>query len=115
MFRTFTLPLTTTYTSVWQLMVTAGFIDSLGNMLVFSVMNFAIVSDRCAEFDVRPVDSATGTTTYRDQQADPGVEQSLSNMSKRSNRNSICLKDYLFKSSVDDTDTEGIVVEMEYV
>lgn len=113
MFRTFTLPLTTTLTSVWSLMQTAGYINNIGEMLVSGVKNNAIIPDRVMEFDARPSDASTGNITYRDQQADPGTEQLLTNMSKRSNRNTICLKDYLFASSVDNLETEGIVVEIE--
>jgi len=113
MFRTFSLPVTTTLTSVWSLMQTAGFINNIGEMLVSSVKNNAIIPDRVMELDIRPLDTTTGNITYRDQQADPGVEQQLSNMSKRSNRNTICLRDYLFASDVSNASTEGIVVEIE--
>ena len=113
MFRTFTLPVPTTLTSIWSLMQTAGFINNIGEMLVASVKNSAIIPDRVMELDVRPSDTTTGNITYRDQQADPGVEQQLTNMSKRSNRNTICLKDYLFASSVNNLDTEAVVVEIE--
>lgn len=114
MFRTFTLPLpSTAFTSIWSLMITAGFINNIGEMLVSSVKNDAIIPDRVMELDVRASDTTTGDVTYRDQQADPGVEQQLTNMSKRSNRNTICLRDYLFKSSVNNLDTEALVVEIE--
>jgi hypothetical protein len=109
MFRIFTLPMTASYQSIWQLMVTAGFIDSLGNMLVSGVKNDAIIPDRVMELDVRPADANTVNTTYRDSQADPGVEQVLDNMSKRSNRNSICLKDYTFANA----SSQSLVVEIE--
>lgn len=112
MFRTFTLPLSSTYNSIWSLLITAGFIDSLGNMLISTAENFAIVPDRVMELDVRPADANSGNVTYRDSQADPGTEQQLTNMSKRSNRNSICLKDYLF---ADSTAEDALVVEIESV
>lgn len=115
MFRVFNLPVPTSLTNLWSLLQTAGFIDSLGNELVTAVKNDAIVPDRVAEFDVRPSDTATGVITYQDQQSANGTAPILSNMSKRSNRNSICLKDYLFASSVDDLDTEGIIVEIESI
>lgn len=115
MFRVFNLPVTTTMTNLWSLMQTAGFIDSLGNELVIGVKNDAIVPDRVMEFDVRPSDTTTGNITYRDQQTDPGTEPQLTNMSKRSNRNSICLKNYMFASDVDNAETEGIIVEIESV
>lgn len=115
MFRTFTLQVpVTTFTNLWTMLQTDGFIDSLGNELVSGVKNGAILPDRVAEFDVRPCDAATGTIKYRDQQADPGTEQALTNMSKRSNRNSICLKDYLFNASVD-ANTEQLVLEIEAI
>jgi hypothetical protein len=110
MFRTFTLPLTSSYASIWDLMITAGFCDSLGNMLVSSVKNSAIIPDRVMELDVRPADANSGNVTYRDRQADPGTEQQLTNMSKRSNRNSICLRDYQF---ADSTAEDALVVEIE--
>lgn len=115
MFRVFNLPVSTTLTNLWDLLQTAGFIDSLGNELVVGVKNDAIVPDRVAELDVRPSDTTTGNITYRDQQKSPGTAPQLTNMSKRSSRNSICLKDYMFASSVDNLDTEGIIVEIESV
>jgi hypothetical protein len=115
MFRVFNLPVTTTLTNLWTLLQTAGYIDSLGNELVTAVKNGAVVPDRVMEFDVRPSDTTTGNITYRDQQADPGTDPQLTNMSKRSNRNSICLKDYMFASSVNNLETEGIIVEIESV
>lgn len=110
MFRTFTLPLTSSYTSIWDLMISAGFIDSQGYMLVSAARNDAIVPDRVMELDVRPADSNSGTVTYRDSFADPGTEQQLTNMSKRSNRNTICLRDYQF---ADTTGGDALVVEIE--
>lgn len=112
MFRTFTLPLTASYASIWDLMITGGFINNIGEMLVSGTKNTAIIPDRVAELDVRVADANSGTVTYRDQQADPGVEQQLTNMSKRSNRNSICLRDYKFADSTAD---DAIVVEIESI
>ncbi len=112
MFRTFTLPLTASYQSIWTMMVTAGFIDSLGNMLVTAVKNGAIIPDRVMELDVRPADANTGNVTYQDQQSSPGTNQQLTNLSKRSNRNSICLKGYLF---ADSTGGDALVVEVESI
>jgi len=112
MFRTFTLPLTADYQSIWQLLINAGFCDSLGNELVSSVKNDAIIPDRVSELDVRAADANTGVITYEDQQASPGTNQTLSNMSKRSGRNSICLKDYLF---ADSTAEDALVVEIESI
>ena len=115
MFRTFTLPATQTLTPIWNLMVTAGYINNIGEELASGVKNDAIIPDRVCMLDVRPSDITTGNITYRDQQAAGGVAQQLTNMSKRSSRNSICLKDYLFKSSVNNLDTEAIVVEIESI
>lgn len=112
MFRTFTLPLTSAYASIWSLLVTAGFIDSLGNELVASVKNDAIIPDRVSQLDVRPADANTGNVTYKDQQASPGTAQQLTNMSKRSNRNTILLKDYLF---ADTQAGDKLVVEIESI
>lgn len=113
MFRTFVVPLTSTYTSIWSLLVTAGFCDPLGNMLVSAVKNDAIIPDRVSQLDVRPSDASSAlTVTYRDQQADPGTEQQIFNMSKRSDRNTICLRDYLFAES---TSVAQLVVEIESV
>lgn len=103
--------MTASYQSIWTMMITAGFIDSLGNMLVTAVKNGAIIPDRVMELDVRPADANAADTTYRDQQASPGTNQVLTNMSKRSNRNSICLKDYQFANA----SSESLVVEIESV
>lgn len=98
MFRTFTLALSATYTSIWDLLVAAGFDDSLGNMLVSAVKNQAIIPDRVQQLDVRAADGNSGDVTYRDNQADPGVEQKIptTGLLLRSNRNSICLKTLQF-------------------
>jgi hypothetical protein len=112
MFRTFTVALSSTYTSIWDLLIAGGFINNIGEMLVSSVKNNAIISDRVNMLDVRPADANTGDVYYRDQQADPGTEQVLGNMSKRSNRNSICLRDYKF---MDATGGDALVVEIESV
>lgn len=112
MFRTFTLALSNAYVSIWDMMIADGFIDSLGNMLVSGSKNSVIIPDRVAELDVRPGDANAGTTLYRDSQADPGTEQELTNMSKRSNRNSICLRDYKF---LDSTASDKLVVEIESI
>lgn len=114
MFRTFTLPLSAAYTSIWFLMINAGYIDSLGNMLVSGNKNDAIVPDRVAELDVRPADANTGDILVRDHQQILSIyaAQELINMSKRAGRNSICLKDYMFK---DDTETDALVVEIEAI
>ena len=111
MFRTFTLAMTSSYTSIWDMLIAGGFIDPRGYMLVSAAKNEAIVPDRVMELDVRPADANAVDTTYRDQYADPGVEQVLTNMSKRSNRNSICLRDYQFKNA----SAESLVVEIESV
>ena len=112
MFRTFTLgPLAVTYQSIWDLLIANGFCDSLGNMLVNSAKNDAIIPDRVMELDLRPADASLALTiTYEDQQASPGTAQQLLNISKRSNRNSICLKDYKFAES---TAAAFLVVEIE--
>lgn len=115
MFRTFTVPLTATYQSIWTLLIGAGFCDSQGNMLVNSAKNDAIIPDRVAQLDVRPADANAGNVTYRDQQADPGTEQQLTNMSKRSNRNSICLKDYLFADAVEAEALDNLIIEIESI
>ncbi len=110
MYRTFTLPVPSSYASIWTMLQTAGFIDSLGNMLVSSAKNDAIIPDRVHQLDVRPSDATTGSITYRDAQADPGTEQVLQGFEKNSNRNSICLKDYLFQQG---SAEDAIVVEIE--
>ena len=112
MFRTFTLNLSNAYVSIWDMMIADGFINNIGEMLVSSAKNDAIIPDRVNMLDVRPADANTGDTLYRDQQVDPGTEQILSNMSKRSNRNSICLKDYKF---LDATGGDKLVVEIESI
>ncbi len=112
MFRTFTLALSNAYVSIWDMMIADGFINNIGEMLVSGVKNSAIITDRVNSLDVRPADANTGTVLYRDAQADPGTEQELSNMSKRSNRNSICLRDYKF---LDSTGGDKLVVEIESV
>jgi len=110
MFRTFTLAVPATFTSIWDMLITAGFIDSQGNMLVGGNKNDAIVPDRVHQLDCRPADATLGTITYRDQYADPGVEQALQGFEKNSNRNSICLRDYLFKQGAAE---DAMVVEIE--
>lgn len=115
MFRTFTLPLTSSYTSIWSLLQTSGFCDALGNELVSSVKNNAIIPDRVCMIDVRPADANTGNVTYEDQQSSPGTAQQLTNMSKRSGRNSICLKDYLFADSGAPGNSDALVVEIESI
>lgn len=112
MFRAFTLPVPTTYTSIWTMLVTAGFCDSQGNMLVSAVKNDAIIPDRVSQLDCRPADAGAVSITYRDQQADPGVEQVLQGFTKSSGRNSICLKDYLFAAIAG---AQDMVVEIESV
>lgn len=108
MFKTFTLPLTSSYQSIWTLLQGSSFIDSRGNDLNHTD---AIIVDRVQQLDVRPADASLAlTVTYRDQFEDPGTEQQLLNMTKRSNRNSICLRDYLFAES---TGAAFIVVEIE--
>lgn len=111
MFRAFTLAVPTTYTSIWQMMITAGFINNIGEELVASVKNDAIIPDRVCQLDCRPADAGAVSITYRDQQADPGVEQVLQGFTKQSARNSICLKDYLFAAASE----QSMVVEIESV
>lgn len=110
MYRTFTVPVPASYTSIWTMLQTAGFIDSLGNELVSSVKNGAIVPDRVHQLDVRPSDATTGSITYQDQQSSPGTAQVLQGFEKNANRNSICLKDYVFQQG---TNGDAIVVEIE--
>lgn len=112
MFRTFTVSVPATYTSIWTMLQTAGFINNIGEELVSGVKNDAIVPDRVCQLDVRPSDASTGTITYRDQQADPGTEQALTGFEKQSSRNSICLKDYLFLQG---NAEDAIVVEIESI
>ena len=107
MFRTFTLPLTALYADIFSLLVTNSFCDSRGNDL--NVAN-AIIPDRVMQLDVRPADANSGNVTYRDNYASPGTAQQLTNMSKRSNRNTIDLRQYQF---ADATGGDAIVVEIE--
>ena len=109
MYRTFTLAVPTTYTSIWTTLQTGGFIDSRGNDLHNAD---AIVPDRVSQLDCRPADAGAVAITYRDQQADPGVEQVLQGFTKSSGRNSICLKDYLFAAIAG---AQSMVVEIESV
>jgi len=90
-------------------MVTAGLCDSLGNELVAGVNNQAIIPDRVTEFDARPGDANAGDVYYTDRQTG-GSGVILTNMSKRSTNNTICLKDYFFKDS---TGGDTVVVEIE--
>ena len=114
MFRAFVLPTTATPTSIWNLIVNNGYCYSLGNMLVASVKNNAIIPDRVSELDVRPGDSVTGTVIYEDNSGSGSVNPALTNMTKRSTINSICLKDYLF-SNLTVASTETLVVEIEAI
>lgn len=111
MFRSFTLAVPTTYTSIWAMMITAGFINNIGEELVAGVKNDAIIPDRVNQLDCRPADAGSVAITYRDQQADPGVEQILNGFTKQSSRNSICLKDYLFAAA----SSQSMVVEIESI
>ena len=114
MFREFVLPTTATATSLFSLLVNNGYCDSLGNMLVASAKNGAIIPDRVAELDLRPGDDVTGTVFYQDNSGSASVASVLSNMSKRSNRNSICLKDYLIYN-LTVAGTEVVILEIESV
>jgi len=108
-FRTFSLPLTAVYTSIWSLMVSAGFCDSRG----YDLNNPGqIIPDRVRMLDVRPGDANAGNVTYRDQFASPGTNQQLTNMSKHDGLNSVCLKDYLF---ADSTGGDLLIVEIESI
>lgn len=114
MFREFVVPTTATPTSIWNLLVNNGYCDSLGNMLVSGVKNNAIIPDRVMQLDVRPGDAVTGTVLYQDNSGSASVSSALSNMTKRSTRNSICLKDYLV-SNLTVAGTEVVIVEIESV
>lgn len=109
MFRTFTLPLTSGYTSIWDLLVNNSFCDSRGNDLH---VTDAIIPDRVRMLDVRPGDANAGDVTYQDRYSSPGTNQQLSNMSKHDGMNSICLRDYKF---ADATGGDTLVVEIESV
>lgn len=109
MYRTFVLPMTSSYQSIWTLLVNAGYCDAQGNMLVSSAKNDAIIPDRVYALDVTPADVHAANTTYRDSQADPGTEQILTSISMRSSRNTICLKDYQFANG----SNESLMVRIE--
>jgi hypothetical protein len=90
-------------------MVAAGLCNSLGNELVASVANQAIIPDRVAQFDARPGDTNTGDIYYTDRTTG-GTGVILGNMSKRSTNNTICLKDYFFS---DATGGDKVIIEIE--
>jgi hypothetical protein len=73
-----------------------------------------ILPDRVAELDVRPADANTGDVLYVDDVVSSGGVI-LNNISKRSNRNSICLRNYLFFDSPDITPADRIILEVEAV
>lgn len=110
MYRTFDLTLTASYKSVWDSIVASGFCDSTGTVLSGGNRTNQIIVDRVSEFDLRPGDTNTGDVTIADRQQSTGFI--LTNLSKRSNRNTICLKDYFAKGS--DT-SQVLVVEIESI
>lgn len=112
MFREFILPLTSVPTSIFNLLVNNGYCDSLGNMLVSSVKNSAIIPERVSELTVFASDGNTGQITLTDNSGSGSAAQNLSNMSWNSNRNSICLRDYLL---ADSTGGDSVTVQMESV
>ena len=115
MFRFFNVPVTTNPTSLWELLVDNLYIDFLGNNLVAGQKNGQIVPDRVAELDVRPGDANIGDVVYNNSTASGATAVVLQNMSKRSNRNSICLKDYLFSSSNADNPADRLTIEIESI
>jgi hypothetical protein len=110
MYRQFILPTTTSFQTLWDAMVLAGYCDSLGNMLVSSVKNDAIIPDRVQQLTLTPAAANAGDVTITDQTNTTGYI--LSNMTNRSDRNTICLREYKFKGS--DTN-QNLIVEIESI
>lgn len=110
MFATFNLTLTTSYQSIWNAIIASGYMDTTGTVLNAGNRTNQILADRGNMLDLRPGDANTGTVTLTDKQLGAGA--ALTNMSKRSSRNSICYKDYYVKGS---DNTQVLVVEVESV
>lgn len=114
MFRQFIVPTTATPTSIFQLLVNNGYCDSLGNMLVASVANGAIIPERVCMLDIRPGDNVAGTLLIKDNSGSASTTTALTNLSKRSSRNSICIRDYLL-SNATVAETETAIIEIESI
>lgn len=110
MYRQFQLTATTSFTTLFDALVTQGYCDSRGNMIVSAALNSAIIPDRVQEMELTPGEANTGTITISDEFNTTGF--ALTNITKRSNRNSICLRSYRFKG----TDTNQVLnLEIESV
>lgn len=96
MLRMFQLTCPTSNTSsIWDLIVAAGYCDVLGNVLVTGVKNQEIIVDRCINLDISTDTGNSGTVTIYDRAGRVfNAFAKNTNFNKTSNRNSICLKDY---------------------
>lgn len=106
MYRTFDLTLTSSYATIWDSLIAAGTIDNIGQITGTT----EIVTDRVCQLDLTPGAANTGDVTVADHTGGTGFV--LTNLSKRSSRNSICLKDYKVKGS---DNAQVLVVEIESI
>lgn len=112
MYRSFnlTLPADTNAHNLWDLIVAAGFCDQLGNMLVSSVKNDAIVPNKVQQLTITV---RTGSIAISDNSgaAGGGVTYTAgSSMTWRNNLNTIYLKDRVLTGAAG---SETFTVDME--
>lgn len=102
MYREFNVPLTTSFQDLYTLMkAVTGAIPTDG-----------ILPDRCKELELNPQADNTGDVTIADSQDNAhNAGYVLTNKSVRSNRNTICLRDYVAKGS---DGAQHLVIEVEY-
>lgn len=81
-------------------------------MLLSSVKNFTILPDRVCQLDIRPGDGVTGTLNIQDNSGSASVATALTNLSKKTTRNSIDLKDYLLSNATVGA-AETAIIEIE--
>lgn len=99
--RTFNIAgLTTDYQELYALMLAT----------TDAIPTDGILPDRVNNLVVTPADGNTGDVLYSDRNSANNVGFTLSGFERNSARNSICLRDYLFKG-----DGQGIIVDIESI
>src|SRR5258708_6652996 len=101
MYREFNVPLTTGFQDLYTLMKSVtGAIPTNG-----------ILPDRCKELTLLPQSDNSGDVVIADSNNANNSGYILSNKTVRSNRNTICLRDYKAKGSAA---SQNLVIEVEY-
>lgn len=103
-----TLPADTNAHNLWDLIVAAGYCDSLGNVLVTAVKNNEILPDRVSFLTATVT---AGSVSFQDRHASGGTTYTAGgSQTWKTSRNSISLKDRFFAGAAG---SETFTIDLE--